>query len=608
MRLERRRLELAGGQNRPALNGSPVDILDYMESLCEGFAKIYRLLMQLRPELQSASGPLASFCKDEIRILFRPTRTYVRLLYESFHPDLLHDQLDRDRLFERLWEGVKQQSYLSRVIPAEQRALQKQDVPLFLTQVSSRTVWTDDHEQISDFLEKSGLDCVYERLEALNEADLQRQMWFIRSSLATLTVAADQTRWPTYAPIEKAPHASQSQILAAAAAIGDRLQFLALREADEVNWVGLAFATDGRWVLRPLGPELYNGLAGIALFLAQLGAIAHEPHYTQLARATLNSICRQLETSRDSFKSIGGFMGWGGILYCYLQIGALWKDQRWLCDAEEIVQRISSLVEQDIYLDVMGGSAGCIPSLLALHDLVPNSKALDVALQCGQKLVNAAQPAAGGMAWLGPVSTSNPLGGFGHGAAGYSWALLQLFSRTGKEEFKNLAFQAIEYERSLYSDEVENWRDLRGLNRKNPDPNQFRVAWCHGAAGVGMGRLGSLQYLDTRSLHDLQIALKTTRAKGFGTNHSLCHGDLGNLDLLLQAAAVFDAGWNEEATRVIDTVVESISREGWLCGVPLGVETPGLMTGLAGIGYGLLRAAFPDRVPSVLMLENARDQ
>lgn len=38
-------------------------------------------------------------------------------------------------------------------------------------------------------------------------------------------------------------------------------------------------------------------------------------------------------------------------------------------------------------------------------------------------------------------------------------------------------------------------------------------------------------------------------------------------------------------------------------GVPFNVETPGLMTGLAGIGYGLLRLADPQNVPSVLLLE-----
>ncbi len=38
----------------------------------------------------------------------------------------------------------------------------------------------------------------------------------------------------------------------------------------------------------------------------------------------------------------------------------------------------------------------------------------------------------------------------------------------------------------------------------------------------------------------------------------------------------------------------------WRCATPLAVETPGLMTGLAGIGYQLLRLADPASVPSVL--------
>ena len=34
-----------------------------------------------------------------------------------------------------------------------------------------------------------------------------------------------------------------------------------------------------------------------------------------------------------------------------------------------------------------------------------------------------------------------------------------------------------------------------------------------------------------------------------------------------------------------------------------GVETPGLMVGLAGIGYELLRLADPAVIPSILLLE-----
>jgi lantibiotic modifying enzyme len=49
-------------------------------------------------------------------------------------------------------------------------------------------------------------------------------------------------------------------------------------------------------------------------------------------------------------------------------------------------------------------------------------------------------------------------------------------------------------------------------------------------------------------------------------------------------------------------ILDSIARHGWQCGGPQAVEMPGLMLGLAGIGYQMLRLAEPDRVPSVLVL------
>jgi lantibiotic modifying enzyme len=36
--------------------------------------------------------------------------------------------------------------------------------------------------------------------------------------------------------------------------------------------------------------------------------------------------------------------------------------------------------------------------------------------------------------------------------------------------------------------------------------------------------------------------------------------------------------------------------------MPSGVHSPSLMTGVAGIGYGLLRLAAPEAVPSLLAL------
>jgi lantibiotic modifying enzyme len=131
-------------------------------------------------------------------------------------------------------------------------------------------------------------------------------------------------------------------------------------------------------------------------------------------------------------------------------------------------------------------------------------------------------------------------------------------------------------------------------------------AWCHGAPGIGMARLASLAHLDDAEIRaEIDTALKTTLEKGFGGNHSLCHGDLGNLELLLQASLTLEDFPGQDRIDYLATVIlDSIDRHGWLCGIHLGVETPGLMTGLAGIGYQLLRLAASDRVPSVLLLES----
>jgi hypothetical protein len=46
-----------------------------------------------------------------------------------------------------------------------------------------------------------------------------------------------------------------------------------------------------------------------------------------------------------------------------------------------------------------------------------------------------------------------------------------------------------------------------------------------------------------------------------------------------------------------------VNRYPSVCGTPGGVYTPGLLNGLAGVGYGLLRLGFADRVPSALLLQ-----
>jgi lantibiotic modifying enzyme len=51
-------------------------------------------------------------------------------------------------------------------------------------------------------------------------------------------------------------------------------------------------------------------------------------------------------------------------------------------------------------------------------------------------------------------------------------------------------------------------------------------------------------------------------------------------------------------------LLAALDRFGPRCATPDSVSSPGLLTGLAGIGYELLRLGFGARVPSVLLLQS----
>ena len=116
------------------------------------------------------------------------------------------------------------------------------------------------------------------------------------------------------------------------------------------------------------------------------------------------------------------------------------------------------------------------------------------------------------------------------------------------------------------------------------------AAWCQRRPGIGLARILSLGRLDepaTRS--EIEAALETTLAQGFGDNHCCAMATLATSRRCCRRREARDPWCGAAADRMSAATLDSIRKNGWICGVPSGVETPGLMTGLAGIGFGLLR-------------------
>jgi lantibiotic modifying enzyme len=107
----------------------------------------------------------------------------------------------------------------------------------------------------------------------MSERDLARQIWFIRASLAMLSKNAELTRPRWGVAGEKPTTADRGRLIGVACRAGARLEELALRGDGDVSWIGLTYVDQKNWALSPAGLDLYDGLPGIALFLAHLGQL-----------------------------------------------------------------------------------------------------------------------------------------------------------------------------------------------------------------------------------------------------------------------------------------------------------------------------------------------
>ena len=594
-------------RSRPRLEGEEVAAGDYAEAFVTGFRWVYRLILARRDELKTAGSVLDRFGEDEVRFIARATATYAVLLRTCQHPDLLRNALDRDQVLDRLWLGTAQYTQLTRLIPAEVRDLQSGNIPLFTSRPNSRDLWTSEGECIPEILERPTMALAWEGLNRLGEEDLEQQESFIRTAIASAGKGALSRDFAT-SP-RKLQLADQREAIDLARAVGDMLCRDALENEFCANWIGVipVGAREISWSLRPLDADFYGGLSGCSFFLAYLGVLTGDQSYSRIARKSINLVRRHLDHGRADgapVRSLGAFSGLGGIIYTLAHLGVLWEDASLIDEAKALAADVPALIETDKTLDVIGGSAGAIAALEILNRISPGDHLLSAAVLCGERLLLQQQPQGSGAGWKAEIDSSRPLTGFSHGAAGIAWALLKLAAWSKDPRFRAAAESAIAYERSTFVAAEANWPDYRERPGEDQSELRFMVAWCHGASGIGLARIDNLQYMDDcETREEIRIALSKTVESDFGMNHCLCHGDLGNLDLLLHASQrVDDSWWGAVGKRLASETLAGIAERGCLCGAQTSLASPGLMTGLAGIGYGVLRLACPERVPSVLVL------
>jgi len=403
--------------------------------------------------------------------------------------------------------------------------------------------------------------------------------------------------------------------LQAADNIGAKLCRDALWAGPRCNWLGDSMEVVGRvWQVahRTFGPDLYSGTSGIALFLTRLFALTGERLFCTTAQGGLQHALSKRDIFGPSAR-IGFYSGLTGIVYVLLEAGETFDNQSFTRKALQITEELARDDLSQQGLDVLSGCAGTIPVLLNIHRRYQKDHLIELADRCGNRLLNTARKTDYGWSWNTldtPAELNrNDLTGFSHGAAGIAWALLELHGKTGDEKYRKAATEAFRYEQHWFNSENGNWPDFRSLDGSATGTDNapgFMIAWCHGAAGIGLSRVRAFELSrDSARRDEAEIAIKSTLDTLGQNNFSLCHGIGGNAELLIYASKILD---KPDYRSIVDNIAEQAIEQyqktntPWPCGVLGGGETPNLMLGLAGIGHFYLRLFDASRTPSILII------
>jgi len=395
----------------------------------------------------------------------------------------------------------------------------------------------------------------------------------------------------------------------AATEIAEELAAAAERDELGVSWRTAAYDVRTEQFAWLANPSIYDGTAGIALFMLEAGEILGEPRYRQLALDALRWCAATSEKRPQPFLFYGGPLG---LVYALARAHALTGDGEFL----ELARRTAPSERARLPAmagDLVSGTAGTILGLLHLHAAIGEAWIIEMLDRLLADLAERGRWTPEGVTWSADKENIRGLCGMAHGNSGVAFVLLEASHYLGRPELLRLALEAQRYEAAFFNAEDESWPDFRRAGRMPDDIFELRYghsgddffrkvtvmdAWCHGAPGIGLARLRAFELLGgepwrTDAIHAIA---RTSHADPSG--FTLCHGHCGNAMTFIEAARVFhDPRYLAMAEAVGERAIASKKERGFYDSgfhmLKNGFDTS-LLMGNAGIGYFYLQLIAPE--------------
>jgi lantibiotic modifying enzyme len=254
--------------------------------------------------------------------------------------------------------------------------------------------------------------------------------------------------------------------------------------------------------------------------------------------------------------------------------------------------------------DIISGSAGIGLTLIYADHLGAQGASIDLAVLAGRRLLDLAQPEAGGLKWPMAPEYARLMPNFSHGTAGVAYFLASLYEVTGDKEFLNAAIAGARYLQAVARTDGNSF----AVFHNEPDGlDLYYLGWCHGPTGTAQlfyllaqltGDEAWMSWVFRAARAITQSGIPERQTPGFWNNVSRCCGHVGVGEFLLSLHRVSgDDTLSEFAGRVTSDLLrratEDESGASWVQAEhrsrpELLVAQTGYMQGAAGIGTYLL--------------------
>jgi lantibiotic modifying enzyme len=359
---------------------------------------------------------------------------------------------------------------------------------------------------------------------------------------------------------------------------------------DGVRWETLDYNNELNY-----NPSIFNGVAGICIFLADYFKLTGEERARELALGGLRW-CSRPEPEREYFAL---YFGWTSVLMGWLHLAKVTGDMGLL---ENCRDDIETLLKWDIgpVTDIMGGASGNGLFLLRLWEATGDERYLEGAVRHAEWLREQAVRDEKGCYWPMKVGADEPVYylGAAHGSCMIGYFLIALHEATGEEGWGKLAREVLE----TLSKEAK--RDHGGLNWPHFLGGEEPPAcqWCHGAPGVGLAYLKGFEvWKDAAFLETAAAAGEAVFAYGdVRENPSQCHGLAGNAELFIELYRITGKElWLKRAHAFAQLAFgyreTDVEGEMWSADEN-GLFSPDFMCGATGTGHFFLRLWKPEEL------------